>query len=261
MKLPSCVYALLLTSSALVMAGAANASVPEKLIPDGQILKKTDPAETPSGKLTALRSRYSASIDKGVAINGSAVRSLEPQSDGTWLYRFDVDSFIADIEESLSFRWENNQVIPLHYRYKLSGFMIRNRERSIEFNQEAQTVSGHFEGDKFRMDLKKNALDPLGYQLQLMLDLKAGRRELTYSVTDEGDYDEHRFAVLGEESLKTALGELNTIKAEKVRDSDSKRETLMWFAPELDYLLVRLVQVESDGTRYEIEIKEADISD
>lgn len=259
MKLSVNCCVILLSSLAVLVSTTGTASVPESHALDGRISKKATPAEIPKIELKSLSSSYSAAIDKGVSINGSAVRRLEPQPDGTWLYRFDVDSFIADIEESLHFRWENNQVVPLRYRYKLSGLMISDRERSIDFNRDTQTVSGHFEGDKFQMDLKENALGPLGYQLQLMQDLKAGKREMTYSVIDDGDYDENRFAVIGEESLKTALGELNTLKAEKIRDPGSKRETLMWFAPELDYLLVRLVQVESDGTRYEIKIKDADI--
>lgn len=259
MKISGYFYAILVSSVTLTGSGTAIASAPESHTPDGQISENANPAEIPEIELKPLSSSYSAAIDKGVSIKGSAVRSLEPQPDGTWLYRFDVDSFIADIEESLHFRWENNQVIPLRYRYKLSGLMISDRKHNIDFNRDVQTVSGHFGGDKFQMDLKENALDPLGYQLQLMQDLKAGKREMVYSVTDNGNYDEDRFAVLGEESLKTALGELKTLKAVKVRNPDSKRETLMWFAPELDYLLVRLVQVESDGTRYEIKIKDANI--
>ncbi len=259
MKMPAYFYTILLSSLALAMSNAASAALPESHTSDGKISSQSNPAEIPTIELKPLSSSYSAAIDKGLSINGSAVRRLEPRPDGTWLYRFDVDSFFADIKESLHFRWEDNQVIPLSYRYKLSGLMIRNRERSIDFNRDTETVSGHFEDDKFQMELKENALDPLGYQLQLMQDLKAGKRETTYRVTSNGDYDESTFAVLGEESLNTALGELKTLKAQKVRDPGSKRETLMWFAPELDYLLVRLVQVESDGTRYEIKIKEADI--
>lgn len=259
MNIPAYFYSMLLCSLALTGPSAATTSMSESRALDEEISNQPNPAGTPTMALKPLSSSYSAAIDKGVSIKGNAVRRLEPRADGTWLYRFDVDSFLADIEESLHFRWQNNRVVPLRYRYKLSGLMIRDRERSIDFNRDTQTVSGHFEGDKFQMDLKENALDPLGFQLQLMQDLKAGKREITYSVTNDGDYDESTFAVLGEETLETALGELKTLKAQKVRDPDSKRETLMWFAPELDYLLVRLVQVESDGTRYEIKIKEADI--
>lgn len=210
--------------------------------------------------LTPLRTAYSASLDKGVAISGSAVRTLEKRGDGTWLYQFNVDSFLADIEESLVLRWQDGRVIPLTYRYKLSGFMISDRRRAIDFNWDTNTATGHFRSDHFTLELKPGALDPLGYQLQLLQDLKAGKTEMAYSVIDDGRYDEDRFEVIGEETRDTKLGRMPTIKLEKVRSPDSRRQTTMWFAPELDHLLVRLVQVEPDGTRYEIRLDSAELA-
>lgn len=203
---------------------------------------------------------YTASLDKGIAISGSATRSLEPQKDGTWILRSKVDSFIVDIRESLHFRWQDNQVIPLTYRYRLSGFLIRDRENSLDYDWDKARVSGTMRGKSFTIDLSKGDLDPLGYQLQLRQDLSAGKTDMIYQVTGKGGFDEAKFSVIGEQKLKTNLGTLDTIKATKVRAPDSKRETLMWFAPARDYLLVKLVQVEPDGTRYELNIQKADLS-
>ncbi|AZT83516.1 DUF3108 domain-containing protein [Marinobacter sp. NP-4(2019)] len=209
--------------------------------------------------LLPLKASYSASMDKGISLSGSATRSLAEREDGTWIYRTDVDSFIADIEESLVLRWENNQVVPLRYRYKLSGFLIRDREEAIDFDWDNRVATGHHEGDSFSVALEDGALDPMGYQLQLHQDIRAGKREMVYRVIDEGDFDTDRFAVIDEETLQTDRGKITTVKAEKVRDADSKRQTLMWFAPDQEYLLVRLLQVEPDGSRYEITIDEAEI--
>lgn len=214
---------------------------------------------TPHPDLAPMSATYGASMDKGLDIDGSATRTLEQQADGTWLYRFDVDSFIADITESVTFRWENGRVSPLEYRYALKGLLVPNRSRAMNFSWPAGSISGSFDGDSFTMDMADNALDPLGFQLQMRQDLKAGKREMSYTVADEGDFDHDRFAVIGEETLSTPVGEVATLKVEKVRDKDSKRETLMWFAPELDYLLVRLVQVEPDGSRYEVNLEDADL--
>jgi hypothetical protein len=220
-------------------------------VPD---VKPTAPAE-----LTPFTATYRASLDKGVAIKGEATRTLKQNTDGSWQLSFDVNSLIADIAESLHFKWEDGRVVPLAYRYTLSGFMIGERKRVLDYDWQTKKVSGRFEKNTFTMDLPNKALDPLGYQLQLRQDLKAGKTHMAYEVTDDGDFDQDRFAVIGEETLTTALGEVETIKAEKVRDPTKKRQTLMWFAPDRDYLLVKLVQVESNGTRYEINIAEADI--
>jgi hypothetical protein len=219
--------------------------------------------QAPSGSqqpdLTAMSATYGATMDKGLSISGAATRTLEQQADGTWLYRFDVDSFIADITESVSFRWENGRVRPLSYRYSLKGMLVPNRSRAMNFNWAAGSISGSFEGESFTMDMAENALDPLGFQLQMRQDLKAGKREMSYTVADDGDYDRDRFAVIGKEAMNTPQGEMATIKVEKLREGDSKRQTLMWFAPELDFLLVRLVQVEPDGSRYEVNLEDAEL--
>lgn len=209
--------------------------------------------------LVPLEVSYSASMDKGISINGSAVRTLTRQDDGTWLYRFDVDSFLADIRESVILRWKNNRVIPLTYRYELSGLFLKNRTSSIDFDWENGVATGEHRGDSFSLELRDHSLDPLGYQLQLHQDIKAGKKEMAYHVIDKGSYDEDRFAIIGKESISTSQGQVQTLKAEKVRSEDSKRETLMWFAPEQEYLLMRLVQVEPDGSRYEINIEDAEI--
>lgn len=203
---------------------------------------------------------YNASMDKGISLNGSARRILEKRDDGTWRFRTDVDSFIADIDESLIFRWENNQVVPLRYRYKLSGFMIRDRKEAIDFDWDNMVVSGHHEGDRFSMKLEEGTLDPMGYQLQLSQDIKAGKREVEYRVIDKGDYDTDRFAVVDEEPVTVNGNTYKALKAEKVRDSDSKRQSLMWFAPERDHLLIRFLQVEPDGSEYELTINEAKVN-
>lgn len=207
--------------------------------------------------LQPMKLSYNASLDKGISLNGDARRILEQRDDGTWHFRTDVDSFVADIDESLIFRWEDNQVVPLRYRYKLSGLFIRDREEAIDFDWDNNVVSGHHEGDKFSMKLEKGAMDPMGYQLQLSQDIKAGKREMEYRVIDKGDYDTDKFAVVDEETVRINGDDIRTLKAEKVRDSDSKRESLMWFAPERDYLLIRFLQVEPDGSEYELTISDA----
>lgn len=210
--------------------------------------------------LNPMELSYTASLDKGISLNGSARRILEKLDDGTWRFRTDVDSFIADIDESLIFRWENNRVVPLRYRYRLSGFLIKAREQAINFDWDRMLVSGHHRGNEFSLPLEEGALDPMGYQLQLSQDIKAGKREMEYRVIDKGNYDTDRFAVVDEEILRANGEEVRTLKAEKVRDPDSKRQSLMWFAPERDHLLIRFLQVEPDGSEYKLNINEARVN-
>lgn len=216
-------------------------------------------AAEPKAGLTPFEASYTASMDKGISINGNAKRTLTPQGNNVWLYRTDVNSFIADIDESLVLKWENNRVVPLRYRYRLSGLFIKDRKESIDFDWDASLATGTYKGKQFELKLKPGALDPLGYQLQLHQDLKAGKREMAYQVIDGNSYDHDRFAVIEQEPLETAQGSMTTLKAEKVREEGAKRQTLMWFAPNEAFLLVRLLQIEPDGSRYELNLQQADL--
>lgn len=219
----------------------------------------SEPETRAQPALTPYSATYSASMSKGIKLNGAGKRELKDQGNGVWLYRTEVDSFIADINESLIFNWEDGQVVPLRYRYELSGLMVSNRKQSIDFDWKAGVASGSYRGDEFELELREGALDPLGFQLQLHQDLKAGKRDVTYQVIDKGEYDEDRFAVLEEENLNLNGRSVDALKAEKVREDDSKRQTLMWFDPKQDYLLVRLLQVEPDDSEYELRLKDASI--
>lgn len=57
------------------------------------------------------------------------------------------------------------------------------------------------------------------------------------------------------------VGTVDAIKVERVRDpTQSKRITVLWFAKDWDFLLVRLQQVESDGKEYQIILEEGRVN-
>ncbi|KEF32757.1 hypothetical protein D777_01391 [Marinobacter nitratireducens] len=209
--------------------------------------------------LQPFEASYSATMDKGISLNGSAKRTLTSKGNGIWLYRTDVDSFIADIDESIILKWENDRVVPLRYRYRLSGFLIKDREESIDFDWSSGKATGRYKGKAFTLDLEPGTLDPLGFQLQLHQDIKAGKRDVTYRIIDGDNYDTDRFAVIDKEPLENNGQTHTTLKAEKVREENAKRQTLMWFAPDEGFMLMRLLQVEPDGSHYELRLKEAEL--
>jgi hypothetical protein len=73
---------------------------------------ESEPESEPA-PLLPLEVSYNASMEKGITLDGDARRRLQERDDGTWLYRTEVDSFIADIDESLVFRWDKGRVVPL----------------------------------------------------------------------------------------------------------------------------------------------------
>ncbi|WP_252738054.1 DUF3108 domain-containing protein [Marinobacter salexigens] len=208
----------------------------------------------PAPDLFPFEVSYDASMEKGLSLNGSARRILTSQGNDVWLYRTEVKSFIADLDESLTLKWEEGQVTPLKYRYSLSGFLIKDRKQSIDFDWEAGIATGKYKDKDFEVELEKGTLDPLGFQVQLHQDILNGKREMEYQVLDRGKIDSERFAVINDDASLSDDSQSSLLKAEKVRE-DSKRETLMWFDPDKNFVLVRLLQVEPDGSEYKLELK------
>jgi len=208
--------------------------------------------------LYSMTTTYGAELERGITISGEATRSLEPTDTGRWIYRFDVDSFVADIRESSRFRFEDQTVISERYRYSLEGFFLSNRYKKLDFNWDESVIVDRVNDQRTDMSDHPDVQDQLGAQLQLWVDLRAGRETMEYVIPDEGEFKDYQFEVLREETLDTReFGKVETVVVERVRDEDSPRTTLMWFAPEWDHLLVRLEQTNDEGEDFEIYLKSA----
>jgi hypothetical protein len=214
-----------------------------------------------SAELLPHKATYTAKITKGISMQAEAVRELKQLDNGQWIYRFDVESLPADIKESTTFNWQNNQISPQKYTYKLSPFLASNRKRKVSFNWPQNTVSSTYNDKKWTLAaIPINSQDRLSYQLQMLMDVASGKQEMIYPVVHKGKIKDNHFKIIREESLETKLGPLESILVIKVRADPKKRETLLWFAKDHPFLLLKMIQVEGAGDEYEIIIKSAEIN-
>ena len=139
----------------------------------------------------------------------------------------------------------NGEVRPLAYLYQQNG--SRDRVERVDFDWQRGVATARYKGRQFRLPLKPGVYDKLAYQVALREDLAAGRTQFDYRVVDKDEIDDYRFRVVGEESLKTPLGTLATVKVERVGHGD-KRKTVFWCAPNLGYALVQIVQQNRGNT-------------
>lgn len=209
-------------------------------------------------ELVPHRAGYNTNIEKGISLKGDAVRELKKLDDGRWLYRFDIKSFVADIDESVVFTWENDQVIPARYEYELSGMMIKDRLQNVDFDWSTKQAIGKERNSDWRIEIPKLALDRLGYQLQLLADVQNQKKEMHYQIVHKGKVRPSTFQVMREENINTVFGNVNSIVLEKVREESSKRVTHLWFSKEHPFLLLKMKQIEEDGEEYEIIVKWAE---
>ncbi|WP_151703498.1 DUF3108 domain-containing protein [Nitrincola alkalilacustris] len=204
--------------------------------------------------LTPYKAIYSNEMDVGISFTGEATRELKQLADGTWQLSIEASAMFASVREVSQFTVEEDFLKPLKYDYQ-RRVMGKRREASLSFDWENESVTTDIENQPWRMTITPGVQDKLSYQLQMRMDLAAGKEELIYEVADGGKLQEYRFRVIGEEVIDTPLGQLKSIKVERDRGEGSNRETYIWFAPELDYMVIRIHQVETDGKNYLLFLK------
>ena len=195
-------------------------------------------------ELAPYKAEYS--ITRGGSDYGEGQRYLTQTNAGEWqLYgHTDISWFILSDERTTEsvFRVNDEQdFIPIDFQYKREG---TGSDRAFHASFDAETHQAVNVASGKPIDIKwQGALyDEGSVAEKLRLDVAAEREPLSYAVIDEeGHSKTYRFQRIGEETISTPYGQLDTIKVERVRDNN-KRETYYWFAPEMNYLLVQLQQ-------------------
>lgn len=204
----------------------------------------------------SFENEYSTRI---FGIKVTVTHTLSDLEAGGQQLRFEADSWIGNIEEITRFDWtEDGTVVqPNKYFYKRRG-LGKDRDAELTFDWDKERVTNDVQGISWDMDISKNVQDKTSYQIQLQRDLIAGRDNLVYEIADGGELKRYRFEIVGEETLDTPLGKVETVKVMRSRDDDD-RVTYAWLAKDWDFLLIRLQQKE-DGDSHSITINKAQIN-
>ena len=167
--------------------------------------------------------------------------------------------------ETSEFMIVDNQVKPLSYKMDRKG-TGPDRSYQVTFDRENRQIKGPKQRRKKRKKDKKdkkagitwneNWLDPISYQQQLYIDLHQGKTEFHYKfINRKGQEHQYRFKVTDKETLVLPYGTVKALKVERIHDN-SERQTIAWFAPELDYALVRIWKGKSGVEQFDIRLKE-----
>ena len=213
--------------------------------------------EIASQELTPYTVGYKATWKVGwFPITIDATRTLEKSND-EWKLSFEAYSSVADLSEISYFDIKQNQISPIRYRYKTSGFLSK-KLRVIEFNREKNKVWLPDQEIWGNYDLTNEIQDNLSYQEQIRLDLMAGKTQLTYPVTYKNRLKSYEFAIVGDSKIKTPLGTFNATEVKQV-GLDKDESNHIWLAKDYEYLIIKLKITKSNGTSNTIELKHAKV--
>ena len=184
---------------------------------------------------------------------GETTFNLSRENDNRWIYSSSTRpmgilvGIQRDRKERSIFVLHKGYPQPLEFQGR-DGLRSKPREGFLHFDWNAGTISGTWNSQPWQAPLEGVVHDPLTYQLAIMFDLEKEKQVLNYLVAEDAKIKSYHFQIAGKEILQTPVGQFDTLRVERIQDSD-KRQTILWCAPILAYLPVKVEQQDS-GTHY-----------
>lgn len=210
-------------------------------------------------------SPYAASYEaRAMGMRTSAYRSLETVDNNRFRLSHGLSvsvlgANLITVNESTEFLWQAQGAVPLQYHYQQSG--VRRRDEQVAFDWQQSVAVMKRDDREQTQALSSGMQDNLSFSAQMSADLlnqpdlRAADTVLSYEILDGRRLEFHEYRVTGEERISTAAGELDTIKLERIRDSDSGRSTVLWLSTQNQFILAKLLQVESNGSEMELTLE------
>lgn len=245
----------IINSTAVIIATL----MPFQAMPAEVDFQDTSPLPKVSGtqqnQLQAFKAVYKAY--RNGTERGHALMQLEKLDQHYKLYYESNVSmfFLSDkrFETSL-FKFSDGQYQQLEYHYVREGtgpdkFLdLAFDSQNKKVDKDSKDGSGEFNW--------QGEWDNQLYRFDLQRKIKEGITDISYDLINyRGQLKTYGFEVVGQEVLELPFGKLNTIKVRTIRAS-KKRETFSWFAPDLNFQLVRLQQFKKGKEQGDIQLSE-----
>lgn len=198
------------------------------------------------------RAVYSTIYKKGITLRVEGKQTLIESAEHSYKFDFVVDTLLASLKESSKFSLYNDSLRPSEYHYS-SRVLGKRKDVTVTFDWQAMTATNHVKGGPWNMPINDISLDRLTLQLQLRYDLQNHRDQLSYDIADGGQLKRYTFEKRDQETIQTKLGKLDTIKVVRTDNLSDKRHQYFWFAPQYDYLLVKMEHFEK-GESYTLNV-------
>ncbi len=145
---------------------------------------------------------------------------------------------------------ENNKIKVNEYSYRHKKDKKVKKFKRIRFdwaNKTANTRS-HKNPKVIAVKITDGTVDRFTLRLAIMSDMLATGKVAEHTIIDIGKLKTYHFQVLGKRKIKTPAGTFDTILLKKSR-KNKKRVTLMWCAPKLNFLPVKIQHIEKNGSK------------
>jgi len=242
-------------SSARVMAIAATLFV-IGFLPDSQAQTGDDARPTLHPYMARYNVRY-----RGLS-GGDIEVTLKSQGNGHYTFRSHIQPnflgsfFISDQAEDYS-EFEitpDGTLRPLKFSSE-DGSSSTDKDFNLTFDWDQNTVKGHANDKDFEMKVPKGTQERLTIQLAASLALQANKDPGTLAMLERDELQEYKITRDGTEHITTAGGDFDTVVLKSDRVGGSSRSTRYWYAPKLNYTMVRAERTSKGKVDIVMELK------
>jgi hypothetical protein len=173
----------------------------------------------------------------------------EPVGIASWFFRdqrVDELSVLARVEP---------RVVPLEYHYTHEG-SDKNRNERYRYDWATMTADVDYRGEEKTLEIPRGTMDNFSLQLALIQDAGRGHKVITHPVISRGELKTYTFKNLGREAVDTPLGEFDTVKLQRRKDDEENTTYTTWYAPELNYLPVKVENQENGDVVLSLTLEE-----
>ena len=215
-------------------------------------LSMTAPILANAKTIQPSNANYSFTVED--KYKGTATRTLN-KSGNTWKYNVNARvAGVASAAQNSTFTINGNNVIPTQASttYKLLGI---GRTHKLDFDPSSKKVVSNYKGKSTTMNMAQQAFDDLSLEVQIRQDLLNGKFSGNYYMAKKDKIEKTPFKKSGNTKITVPAGTFDTVRVDRIHDDDS-RSTSFWLAPSLDYLPVKVSQV-NDGKKMDLELTKA----
>lgn len=183
---------------------------------------------------------------------GQLVKTLSQVSEQTFRLQTSSNAklFFVKIryDEDAIFSWDEEQIKPQSYLRTTDTSFSAKRKTIQTFNWPSMTETGTYKDRSWDMELTEASHSRLTDIVQFQEHLKQAKepiQSMAFLVHDRGSSKNESFHFEAEDIVDTASGKYKTWRYRKTHNNP-KRQSVYWFATELDFIPVRVQQFK-DG--------------
>ncbi|QOL25194.1 DUF3108 domain-containing protein [Thalassotalea sp. LPB0316] len=195
---------------------------------------------------------------------GKGYRELTLLDDGRIEYSYYTDLkwmiFSQKRKETSYVKLHNYQLELNEYTFERSG-TGKDKTYRWQFFPNQNKALNLVKKTEFDIDFSEGLQDKLSYHLQQRLSFLEQPEQSSFNydvITTSGKIKNYRYEYVGVEELMLPYGLIKALKYKR-EVADKERVTYAWFAPELDYLMVRLYQIKDGVDQFEAQLDKLDL--